>query len=77
MTADSIDVLDGLDAGDTIEIDWWVNARELRQAFGIYEGLERRRDRDGKWEWWLLRVNRPDIRTIDIHEIRKLTSAGA
>jgi hypothetical protein len=65
---DSMAVLDDLNAGiDTIEIDHWDDS-ELKTRVGVFVGL----DTDGLGNWIIQTSGRPDVKLIDVTEIRRI-----
>jgi hypothetical protein len=67
MNPASIALLDDLNAGDTIEIDHWDDS-ELKTRVGVFSRL----DTDGLGNWIIQTEGRPDIKVIDVTEIRRI-----
>jgi hypothetical protein len=67
MNPASIALLDDLNAGDTIEIDHWDDS-ELHTRVGVFDRL----DTDGLGNWIIQTSGRPDIKVIDVTEIRRI-----
>lgn len=67
-------LLDDLDAGDVLEIDYYAGSglNDVRTGVGVFQ----RYAKDERGEWVVRRENRPDIALIDIVSIRVLTQAG-